>query len=140
MQRSVLVSCVLLAGVVLAAILGHEKAEKLLAASAVHELVGLMVAGGMALHLGLYWQQVRKSPAGAARKVFMLLSKLICVLVILSVLSGIIISPQLGFGAMHTPWRAVHHLVPKLALILILVHVVWNAKKLKNVILSVMKR
>lgn len=134
-QKAVLISCGLFATYVFSFVLGEAQTK---GAGNWHEWIGMLLSAGLILHIGIYWKTISRSwvrfgqiPAG--QKTFFLLNLLIFGMVFLTALSGLVISTRLGFGAVHSHWRLIHHVVPKLALLLILLHVSLRLKKIRSV-------
>jgi len=102
-----------------------------------HEAAGLLLGLGMAAHMAFYRNMIRQSVAkyvqvNAKHKLFVLLFILILIMIVLTLVSGVMISPHLGFGRMDSHWRMVHHVAPKIALGLVLLHVIMRFKKIRS--------
>lgn len=138
MTRSVFTSLLLLAVFLISVFFGGQKTSAL-NSSVRHEWIGLLVLALLIFHLVLYWKQIiqtleRFAKTNTKQKIFAIIDILILAMVILSLLSGIIISEQLGFGKINSEWRLLHHVFPKLALLLILLHTILRIKKIKTVL------
>lgn len=134
---SVVFSLALLAFYIVVVFLGEHKTMAYGSSTTLHEWLGLLTGAVMVLHLVLYWKQTVKTLLGffqSKQKLFTFLNILILVTVALTVISGIIISEQLGFGQKHSEWSHLHHVIPKLALPLILLHAVLRWKKIRTVL------
>lgn len=143
MTGSVAISLVLLALYVISMFLGEHKTIAYGHSTTLHEWLGLLTGAFMVLHLVVYWKQTIKTLLGffqSKRKLFTFLNILILTTVALTVISGIITSEQLGFGQMHSNWSHLHHVIPKLALLLILLHAVLRLKKIRIILFGAKSR
>jgi len=143
-KKSIFVSLLLLAVYLATAVIGEHKASAT-AGTSLHEWMGLLAAAGLVVHLVLYRKQIIRNlqrfiQRDTKQKVFSILEVLILGMVLLTVLSGVLISESLGFGQVRTDWRLLHHLFPKLILLFVFLHVALSATKIKAVLLAGMGR
>lgn len=132
LAKMVLVSCSLALLYVISVVLGEMKTVSLMNgnSSAWHEALGYLLLAGLGAHVFLYWNQIKLALTKSKPQGFLILNILLLGMVLLTVMSGIMISPQLGAGQMESHWRHFHHVAPKLTLLLVLVHIVLRWKKI----------
>lgn len=139
LKSKVLLSCVLTLIFIISLVLGENRTISLMhgSANSLHEWIGLTILAGVAIHLGLYWQSVKISlvkyfQMSLKQKIFMSINTLLFAMVVLTVASGIIISPHLGMGKMQSHWRHFHHVAPKITALLMLAHVAFRMGKIQR--------
>lgn len=143
-RRNYWLNAVLLAGLVTVFVTGELRGR-----APWHQLLAGSLAAGLALHLVWHWAALVRVPTrvlGRARtpgRDLAIVDLVLVVLLVLTVVSGIVMSPWVSDDPGHI-WMHLHHVLPKVMLVGAAVHLVqhraWIARVTRQVLGTPVRR